>query len=95
MIRVPGSAPECPCKDKYFEKHDYCEECSYKCKTCERYYDNCLKCEEGPREKPKCDCVDGYFDKGVAICGKCNYRCILCKNEKGCELCKPDRLPNS
>ncbi|CAK67807.1 unnamed protein product (macronuclear) [Paramecium tetraurelia] len=74
-----------------------CQGCHYSCKSCDNVnLDNCIECSEEVQYRVQigntCTCMEGYYDiTGEPICGKCSYKCQLCKDTSYyCLSCPPN-----
>lgn len=66
------------------------------CGLCITTSDNCLTCAD-TRHGSNCVCIDGYFDKGVSECSKCENKCYTCiTRSDNCIACSNNlRDPNN
>ncbi|CAD8190570.1 unnamed protein product [Paramecium octaurelia] len=69
-----------------------CQQCHYRCETCENILTNCLTCAPNTFRTlsiSRCICQQGYFDDGSnPICQKCHYSCQYCSSfSTKCDTC--------
>ncbi|EAR84801.2 transmembrane protein, putative (macronuclear) [Tetrahymena thermophila SB210] len=85
------------CKSGYVLIGNQCQQCSYKCSTCQNAdVNNCSACSNSLRiNAPGCNCQSGYFDTNTSnpVCQQCNIYCSTCVNSAtNCQSCNGNRI---
>ncbi|KAL4436307.1 hypothetical protein ABPG74_015898 [Tetrahymena malaccensis] len=85
------------CASGYVLIGNQCQQCSYKCSTCQNAdVNNCSACSNSLRiNAPTCNCQNGYFDSNAnnPVCQQCNIYCLTCINSATtCQSCNGNRV---